>query len=473
MLTLSPHIIADYRDDGLLLWADARGLPASRIARTAVRTARRAKIPAVSVGVSRVALIAEIAARTGTTPLTVVATGEERRFIAPHPLALLAVTDAVTHALPITGKRTAPTTESTSTASAIMRRTRLLIAAFNDVGIETCDDLARLTREAVEVRFGANAVALWRLARADDTRLLFRHRARALPSASLEWFEFELRDPERLVFIVNRLAEQVCSELQSRGETARAMTLTFALAGGGTVVSPVRCARPTADRATWLRLVRAVFERIRLPDNVSGLTLSVEATQSHNAPQGDLFDRGFQTSAAGEAAVAQLIDDKIGAAVQSVISSHALPEHRVQWRPMETGDVTRALNHAPVTSLAVTPGSAGQIGESLALRLLTAPRRVVVTTHHRRGFAVPVRYREQLANSVRAKHDTPLIDVLTAAGPDRMSVGQESGTAVVREYWQCFNGDGQFVLLFRDATSPTPDATASAESVWYLHGWWD
>ena len=30
MLTLTPHVIADQRDDGVLLWADARGLPAAR-----------------------------------------------------------------------------------------------------------------------------------------------------------------------------------------------------------------------------------------------------------------------------------------------------------------------------------------------------------------------------------------------------------------------------------------------------------
>ncbi len=483
MLTLTPHVIADQRDDGVLMWADARGLPAARIARTVLRAARRVGMRTAAVGVSRAAIVAEIAARTGETPFTNVASGDEREFVGSRSLALLAIADAVTQASPTTSARSA----ASSTVSAIMRRIKSLIAAFDDVGIETCGDLARLTREAVEVRFGAEAVALWRLARGDDTRHLFRNRTRTLPSASLEWFEFELRDPERLVFVVNRLAESVCTELQARGETARAMTLTFALVGGDIVSSPVRGARPTADRATWLRLVRAVFERITLPDAVSGLTLSVEATQSNDPPQGDLFDQGFQTGAAGEAAVARLVDDETGVAVQLVTSAHALPERRAQWRSLDTGEVTRALRDLAVATTSASSPQTDQdpIGEPLALRLLAAPRRVIVTTRRRRGFAVPVRYRERLSDGVRARNGMPLMDVLTAAGPDNMSVGQESGAAVVREYWQCLNGDGQLVLLFRDATpTTTPTATPTAavvagnttdskESMWYLHGWWD
>ncbi len=496
MLTLTPHVIADQRDDGVLLWADARGLPASRIARTVLRAARRAGLRTASVGVSRVAIVAEIAARVGDTPFTVVQTGGERAFVANHSLALLVVADAVTQALSAVNTRAS----TASTASATMRRIRSLIAAFADVGIDTCDDLTRLTREAVEVRFGPDAVALWRLARGDDTRRLFRHRPRTMPSASLEWFEFELRDPERLVFVANRLADSVCTELQSRGETARAMMLTFTLAGGDTVTCPIRGARPTADRATWLRLVRAAFERITLPDAVSGLTLTVEATQSNDAPQGDLFDSGFQTGAAGEAAVARLVDDQTGVAVQLMTSAHALPERRAQWRPLDTGEVARTLRGLAVAPLSSTAQE--HIGEPLALRLLAAPRRVVVTTRQRRGFAVPVRYRERLGDGVRARQGQPLLDVLTAAGPDRMSVGHESGAPVVREYWQCLNSDGQLVLLFRDDAAPVEGAItalhgadaesaltiergtrvesttavargARVESAWYLHGWWD
>ena len=490
MLTLTPHVIADQRDDGVLLWADARGLPAARIARTLLRAARRAGLRSAAVGVSRVAIVAEIAARTGETTLTTVTPGEEREFVGSRGLALLAVADAVTQASPTVHVRST----TSSTVSAIMRRVKTLIAAFDDVGIETCDDLARLTREAVEVRFGAEAVALWRLARGDDTRRLFRQRTRTLPSASLEWFEFELRDPERLVFVANRLAESVCTELQTRGETARAMTLTFALVSGDTVTCPVRGARPTADRATWLRLVRAVFERVTLPDAVSGLTLAVEATHSNDAPQGDLFDQGFQTGAAGEAAVARLVDDETGVAVQLMTSVHPLPEQRVRWRALETGEVTKALRSLAVTA---TPPSEEeeQIGEPLALRLLAQPRRVAVTTRRRRGYDVPVRYRERLSKGVRARNGMPLLDVLTAAGPDSMSVGQESGAPVVREYWQCLNGDGQLVLLFRNAAQTVNDAADEAvnattsdtgsndtistargrrtESIWYLHGWWD
>jgi hypothetical protein len=239
----------------------------------------------------------------------------------------------------------------------------------------------------------------------------------------------------------------------------------------------------------------------------------VEAARQPAAPQGDLFDAGFQTEAAGESAVARLVDDRAGTAVQLTTCGHTLPERRARWRPLDAGQVALTFRrpacigsvpqHAEASSdpgrrMAIVPQPRQQEGaralgkgrslavptpeafpadvlasEPLALRLLPEPRRVAVTTRRRRGYAVPVRYRERLRDGARARHGMPLLDVLTAAGPDRVAVGHESGAPIAREYWQCLTGDGQLVLLFRNAAAGGGDDGRDVGDAWYLHGWWD
>jgi hypothetical protein len=115
---------------------------------------------------------------------------------------------------------------------------------------------------------------------------------------------------------------------------------------------------------------------------------------------------------------------------------------------------------------------------ALALRLLPEPRRVVVTTKRRRGQPMPVRYRERLTGNARARRGLPLVEIIAAAGPDRVSVGSGEEQPVSRAYWTCLTEEA-LVLLFRDEGSEkqssieAPAAGAEADDEWFLHGWWD
>lgn len=456
-----------------MVWVDARGLPARRVARGALRAARQAGIDEARVGVARVALVAEIAARYGVheaasrssaggspaggAPRAIVrvAPGNERAFLAAHPMSVLLETERWPAHLRATD----------------VRRT---VMALADAGIETCGALAALAADAIEVRFGAVGVALWRLAGAHDERAVFPRAARSLPAASLEWSEYTIDDSARLVFIANRLVERVCAELRTRGEVTRSLTVELWLDGGGAVARQVRGARASADRATWLRLVRDAIERTPLPDRVRGLALRVDVTTSPDTPQGDLFDTGFQTAAAAEAAVSRLIDDGSGMPVRLVMSGHALPERRVCQDATEFHEVVGALRRSGRAGRAAVRPSHDTV--TLALRLLTTPRRVAVVARARRDHLVPIRYREQRDGWKRAGHGAPLIDVVIAAGPDRIVTGHEIGAPVAREYWQCLTDDGRLVLLFRDASATTDAASppsADETETWYLQGWWD
>ncbi|HWE44355.1 MAG TPA: hypothetical protein VG432_17775 [Gemmatimonadaceae bacterium] len=445
LIRVAPHVaLGETSEAGRIVWADARGLPARTVASEVLRVAQEMGHGEARVGVARVAIVAAVAARHGSARVVTVKRGAEGEYLAGKPLAVLA----------------------SSPAWSVR-----LAAALADVGVETCGDLAALAADAVEVRFGAEGTALWKLARGEDQRRIFSQPRRALPSASLEWLEFETRDAERLLFVANRLIERVCDELRSWGETARTMTMRLPLAGGGAVEKKLRGARATADRATWVRLLRAELERLQLPDGVTGIGLRVDSVHELDAPQGDLFDNGFQSSSAAEQAVARLTDDEMGAPVRLQGSKHPLPEKRLRWRAMEFHEVAATVRGGVQ---GVKEPAAAYEATALALRLLPEPRRVIVTTKRRRGQAMPVRYRERLTGGARARRGLPLVEIIAAAGPDRVSIDTME-VPVSRSYWTCLTGEA-LVLLFRDESSetkPVPDATGEADDEWFLHGWWD
>jgi nucleotidyltransferase/DNA polymerase involved in DNA repair len=278
------------RAAGALVWGDARGLPPRRTARAVWRAARAAGVPAPRVGLATVPLVAELAARGALPahpgPLVVIPPHAARAALAACPLSALGTSDA--------------------TAGLWSPR---LAAQLADLGLDSCAALAALAPDAVAVRFGAAGAALWRLARGEDARVGVAgapSAAQALPSASLAWTTYELRAVEALAFVTRRLVARTCADLAARGDVARQLTLHVATAGGGTTRCPVAAARPTADPATWGRLVQAALERLpegALADGVVGLTLTVDATAEQEAPQGDLWDAGFASAAAAESAV--------------------------------------------------------------------------------------------------------------------------------------------------------------------------
>jgi hypothetical protein len=427
-----------------MIWVDARGLPAQRVGDQVFALAREHGLEDARVGVARTAIVAAVAAAVGRTPLVVVPPGGERAFLAPYPLRTLA--DA------------APLPPSPR-----------LDAALVDVGIERCAELAALTLEEVEVRFGSEGIAFWRLARGQDRRRIFAPASRTLPSASLAWEEYALRDVERLAFVVNRLAGTVCAELQSWGEGARGMTLALALTDRTTVERRVRSSRETASRTTWMRLLRADLERLVLRGAVSALSLRVDAVGEVERPQGDLFDRGLQTARAVEEALTRLLDDGQATVVGLTTNADPRPEQRAQWRPRSLAEVLGTdarMRGSPAAGASGSPGLrvSGSPGlrvsglPALSLRLVPAPRPVAVTTTPRRDHRMPAGYRERGRGQTSSD-----IALLTAAGPDRISGGAEIGEPYARDYFQCVTADGLLVLLYHDVLAEQ----------WYLHGWWD
>jgi hypothetical protein len=435
------------------LWADARGLSGSALAAELLEIAREHGVDDVRAGTAMTAIAAEVAAVWGDDPsseigvpsegrslrspnpelrtLFVIRPGSDRDFLAPHPISVLSPPD---HLIPL----------------------------LDGIGIETCADLARLPAESIEVRLGADGVRLWRLARADDSRWIFRPTPHAFPSASLDWVEYTLTDAGRLLFAINALAGSVCTELVARGERAREISLVFSLANHKPLTHTVRTARASADRGRWMRLVRDALERITLPDAVTGVALRVEGVTGNEGTQGDLFDRGFASAGAVEDSLAQLVDDQgEDVLVSPQNSEHPLLEVRTRWvAEGQVGGMRWEVRGNPRTTHYASRTSR----PALVLQLLTPPRPIAVTTEQRRDHEIPVRYRD----------DGTWHDLVEAAGPDRVSGGQWD-VSYAREYYRCVREDGLLVWLFRDR-GPRSAVRGAREEIgneWYLHGWWD
>jgi len=410
LLTVAPRVTIGSRG---VVWADARGLSAELLAKDLIDVFHRNDVEKVRAAISLVPIAAEVAALHGNGGLIRIPVGTEREFLAPFPIGVL---------------ETSP----------------FLASLLDGIGVERCADLAKLDLESIEVRFGAEGANLWRLSRGDDTRRIFKTVPRALPSASLDWLDYTLRDAERLVFIINSLVGNITTELKSRGQCAREMTLIFSLANRETLEHLVRPARSTASHKAWMRLIRSHLERLSLPDGVVGITVRVESVTGEVEKQGDIFDRGFGTARAAEEAIAQLLDDQGAVIVTPRNTQHPLIDRRTEWVAQEPSQASARIQlRERVVKATAAP--------RLTLQLLPEPRRVAVTTRRRRDHEMPTQYRDQEWTTL-----------VSAAGPDRVSGGQWT-EPYAREYFRCVTDDGMMVWLFRDAR----------DGEWYLHGWWD
>jgi hypothetical protein len=417
-LAVAPRIAVGERG---LVWGDARGLIGSLLADQMLRVAADYGFDDAHAGVAVSPVAAEVAATESTTPVVVVRPGQERAFIAPYALRVLSPDER-------------------------------LEPLLKGLGIETCGAFAALDAEAIEVRLGAEGMKLWHRARTDDERWLFRVPLRAFPNASLEWVEYGLKDPERLLFVINSLAGTVCTELAARGERAREMSLVFALGNRTHRTHLIRSSRPSAEQKRWMRLVREALDTITLPDAVMGVTLRVESVTGNNGAQGDLFDRGFASAPAVEGAIIQLTDDQGDVVVTPDNSEHPLLELRTTWRTRAPSDDDRGTMYLPTNAPA--PARQKTDAPALTLQLLPTPKTVTVDTTPRRDHVVPARYLD----------DNEWHDIVEVAGPDRVSGGQWSD-AYSREYFRCVREDGMMVWLFRGAQQQSTD--------WFLQGWWD
>jgi hypothetical protein len=496
LLEHAPRIAVGERG---LVWGDARGLNGGKVAEAMLGVATDYGFEEVRAGVASTPIAAEIAAMhtgadaagTARTALVIsVKPGTDASFIAPYKLHVLSPSDHIA-------------------------------ALLHGLGIETCGAFGSLDAESIEVRLGVEGVRLWQRARAEEQPWLFKIPKRSLPSASVEWVEYGLKDPERLQFIINSLAGTVCTALAGRGERAREMGLVFSLGNRTQRTHTIRSSRPSAEQKRWMRLAREALDTITLPDAVMGVTLRAESVVGSHGMQGDLFDRGFASAPAVEDAIMHLTDDQGDVVVEPVNSEHPLLEQRTLWKGIGAGGDVGAKERRRISQTAqrvaessvilseakdlgyVAPGQdpsppaqdddnppaqdGSDGGGRLAMR--PSPARHLQPTIYQPSKAAH-RSSAALRNAAltlqllpspkvvtvdvetRRDHEVPTRyldgnewhNILEAAGPDRVTGGKWN-VEYSREYFRCVREDGMMVWLYRGVRDQTKD--------WFLHGWWD
>lgn len=162
-------------------------------------------------------------------------------------------------------------------------------------GIQTFQSLAALPPVAVVERLGQQGLYLQKLARGQINRVLLTDEAAADFAASFE-FDDPVETLESLFFILNRLLQQLCSNLISTSLATHELQLTVGLEvrqiqdgqEGEQYKYEWKLPVPTQDKNMLFNLVRLHLERTTFSAPVRKLTVQVIPTKPRLA-QGNLF----------------------------------------------------------------------------------------------------------------------------------------------------------------------------------------
>lgn len=390
------------------------------LAQALLNAARAVDFPQARVGVAATCVAAAMATCERGLPWRVVPPGRDAQFVSLRPLESLPMEPELRWPLEL-------------------------------LGLYRCADLARLAAADVELRFGAEGLRAWRLARAEDTRWPFRPPSPDTASAEAE-LEAPVETTEPLRFLLRGLVTSVALQMAQRQRLPAALRLVLLLDGGDEEVLSVRPARPTAEERVLVDLCWRALEDRPVSGRVIGVRLEGEREGVARADQLDIFHPPTPDPAAiHEALLPLLARWGEGALSRSTPRGAHLPAEQVVWEAMgERGVQELARATLPVPS----PDPQGARAELfLCLRRFTTPRAVRVE-RDTAGRPTIV-----WGAGLRGSPDRLPVRV---QGPERLS-GRWWDQGYAREYWLAETEDGRFWLLFRDAR----------EERWYLEGWYD
>jgi protein ImuB len=390
--------------DGACVFLDLRGLqrlhrhPAGVFA--AIRAALAPEAP-LGMALADNRFTAEVAARHGRGPVTVRA-GEEAAFLSHLPLDVLALG-------------------------------RPLAQRLLPLGLRTLGDFASLPRASVERRYGAEGLALHRLACGEDRRALLPQRETRVLSvlAALE------NPADRLALLLPALESalaQLCAWVAEEGCGIVQLALQLVLDPGLAELAGSDGAPPASRLAAWtlvlpepetrqellLDLLRGKLEAAPPGAPVTALTLQALRTEPRTGHQNSLFGEIARDAARRTEALARL------AALfgrQAVTPPQVQPAHRLEQRWQVPADPA-----SPSTATATSPPAAGRPARSTVSRNSPAPSATdagVPLSCALRWLPepeelVPVLASGALASFRRGRHE---LRVARLAGPRRLSGG--------------------------------------------------
>jgi protein ImuB len=437
LLQAAPRITA-VREHPCAFWADAAGMARrggdAAVGRALLEAARRAGADAARVGVAGCCIAAAAATRERGTALRVVPPGRDAAYLARRPLAVLPLGGVLRDALAL-------------------------------LGLRRCAELAALPPAEVELRFGAEGLHAWRLARGEDDRWPFRPAPAAGARAEVE-LEPAVESLEALRFVIPGLIAAVAAQLAIRQRIPGGLLLTLRMEDAPDDARTVRPARPTADARVLADLCRRALEARPPAAAVRGVALAAQEEAGPRADQLDAFTAPAPDPGALHAAVLPVLARWGDGAMSDAVRQGAhLPGEHALWRARGSEGIARFSAHA-------LPDGALRSGEEpppfrntlpLLLRRLAAP--LPLRVREGRGRR-PAELSLPPGNNALRDGDLrtfpPALWKIRSEGPERIS-GRWWGAAAAREYWRVESAEGLLALVYRD-----PETGA-----WYLEGWYD
>lgn len=362
--------------------------------------------------------------QTTATPV-IVPTGQDAAYLAPVPLGLLTIDGDLRDSL-------------------------------HALGLHTIGDLARLSAEDVERRWGPTGLSAWHLAQGIDHRRPGLTRIDAPRSVTTELHpSAETNEP--VLFLVRAALERLVQRLVSDGRAAATIAITLTLdeargampvpARAHTVTREIRLPRPLARSVPLLERCRALLDEWPLTAPVCGVQVAITATAPLSGAQGDLLDTAWRDPAAADAAFARL-RATLGsdAIVRPVLHDTHRPEQAATWERVE--DIT--MPSTPDTA-------AAPLLPTRSFRQLDPPE------------PADVEPTEHAPDTPRALHwRNRWVRIRRATGPERLT-GDWWTDTYARDYWRIEDADhGPDLVVYRDLHAPEP-----AGSVWFVQGWYD
>ncbi|MGQ0649613.1 MAG: DinB/UmuC family translesion DNA polymerase, partial [Gemmatimonadaceae bacterium] len=333
--------------------------------------------------------------------------------------------------------------------------------ALHALGLHTIGDLAKLSAEDIERRWGRTGLAGWKLAHGDDQRRPGLTRVDT-PRVVTTELQPSVETTEPVLFLVRAALDRLVHDLIADGRSAAviAITLTLDDARGAlptsgrrahTITREVRLPRPLARTVPLLERCRALLDEWQLTAPVCGVSVAITATAPLSGAQGELLDPAWRDPAAADAAFARL-RSTLGtdAIVRPVMRDTHRPERAAVWERVDDAEAVPA----PSIHSSIRPS----VPPSPAFRQLEPPERADVdTTDDTPDTPTPPRALRWRNHWVR---------IHRAVGPERLA-GDWWDDTYARDYWRVEDADhGPDLMVYRDLRD-------SSGSVWYVQGWYD
>ena len=333
-----------------------------------------------------------------------------------------------------------------------------LRASLRALGLHTIGDLARLTAEDVERRWGDLGLAAWRLAHGLDERRPGLTRLEATRAVSAD-LSPSVETTEPVLFLVRAALDRLVFRLVADGRAASTLAITLTLddARGAlptgrphTITREVQLPRPLARAMPLLERCRALLEDWALTAPVCGVRVAITATAPLSGAQGELLDTSWRDPAAADAAFARL-RSTLGsdAVVRPVARDTHRPEHAAVWERVDDTQPGLELAHLASPHRTTAP-------PCRTFRQLDPPERVDVEPAGDAEAPHALRWRDRWIRIVRA------------TGPERLG-GDWWQATYDRDYWRVEDADqGPDLVLYQEHLTGTEGGTS-----WFVQGWYD